>query len=85
MQETRYWEGEEGQKQAKQLQEFFTGKTQTDLTGKMDDRLKVLRTKGHELVRRIELDDPTVRSISRNAPCPCGSGHKYKRCCMKVK
>ena len=19
--------------------------------------------------------------ISRNAPCPCGSGHKYKKCC----
>ncbi len=21
--------------------------------------------------------------ISRNAPCPCGSGKKYKRCCAK--
>jgi hypothetical protein len=21
-------------------------------------------------------------SFSRNAPCPCGSGHKYKRCCL---
>lgn len=21
-------------------------------------------------------------SISRNAPCPCGSGKKYKRCCL---
>ena len=21
--------------------------------------------------------------ISRNAPCPCGSGHKYKKCCGK--
>ena len=20
--------------------------------------------------------------ISRNAPCPCGSGKKYKRCCL---
>lgn len=20
--------------------------------------------------------------ISRNAPCPCGSGKKYKRCCF---
>ncbi|MEM9327305.1 MAG: SEC-C metal-binding domain-containing protein [Bacteroidota bacterium] len=19
---------------------------------------------------------------SRNAPCPCGSGRKYKRCCL---
>jgi uncharacterized protein len=23
-------------------------------------------------------------SISRNAPCPCGSGKKYKRCCLKA-
>jgi hypothetical protein len=21
---------------------------------------------------------------SRNAPCPCGSGLKYKRCCLEV-
>ncbi len=20
--------------------------------------------------------------VSRNAPCPCGSGRKYKRCCL---
>ena len=23
----------------------------------------------------------TQRNIGRNAPCPCGSGQKYKRCC----
>jgi len=23
------------------------------------------------------------RQPSRNAPCPCGSGEKYKKCCMK--
>ena len=31
---------------------------------------------------------PTVRrggpKIGRNAPCPCGSGKKYKKCCGKV-
>ncbi len=21
--------------------------------------------------------------VSRNAPCPCGSGEKYKRCCLQ--
>jgi uncharacterized protein YecA (UPF0149 family) len=21
--------------------------------------------------------------IGRNSPCPCGSGKKYKKCCMK--
>jgi superfamily II DNA or RNA helicase len=23
--------------------------------------------------------------VSRNAPCPCGSGRKYKRCCLQVR
>ena len=38
------------------------------------------------------MDDPPVaiiegeqgRSVSRNAPCPCGSGKKYKRCHGKL-
>ena len=25
----------------------------------------------------------SVKTISRNAPCPCGSGKKYKRCCAR--
>lgn len=25
---------------------------------------------------------PIPKKISRNAPCPCGSGKKYKRCCL---
>ncbi len=24
---------------------------------------------------------PPRRKVGRNAPCPCGSGRKYKRCC----
>ncbi|MCK4891323.1 MAG: SEC-C domain-containing protein [Candidatus Pacebacteria bacterium] len=24
----------------------------------------------------------TVKKIGRNDPCPCGSGKKYKKCCM---
>jgi uncharacterized protein YecA (UPF0149 family) len=23
------------------------------------------------------------RDVHRNNPCPCGSGKKYKRCCMR--
>lgn len=36
---------------------------------------------------RVPQDDPTLRihrppiTTGRNAPCPCGSGHKYKKCC----
>lgn len=82
MQETQYPIDEAT---IRHMQEFFVGKDSTDLTRKMDARLSELQAEGHELVRRVELDEPTVKSISRNAPCPCGSGHKYKRCCMKVR
>lgn len=27
--------------------------------------------------------DPQNGAIGRNAPCPCGSGKKYKQCCAK--
>jgi hypothetical protein len=26
---------------------------------------------------------PTTLSLGRNSPCPCGSGKKYKNCCMR--
>jgi uncharacterized protein YecA (UPF0149 family) len=81
MQETKYQDKE----MMKHFQEFFSGADHADLTKKMDFRLDDLTKKGHELVRRVALDEPTVKSISRNAKCPCGSGHKYKRCCMKVR
>ncbi len=29
------------------------------------------------------IDPPPVDSPSRNAPCPCGSGKKAKRCCLR--
>ena len=38
------------------------------------------------VVYQSEDDMPYVRSskkIGRNDPCPCGSGKKYKHCCMR--
>ncbi|MFO0575372.1 MAG: SEC-C metal-binding domain-containing protein [Polyangia bacterium] len=31
---------------------------------------------------RSETTPPPVPTVPRNAPCPCGSGRKYKRCCL---
>lgn len=30
--------------------------------------------------RRIRASEPA--NVGRNDPCPCGSGKKYKRCCL---
>jgi uncharacterized protein YecA (UPF0149 family) len=26
---------------------------------------------------------PTTPKVGRNDPCPCGSGKKYKKCCLE--
>lgn len=31
----------------------------------------------------MNINDHSKPKIGRNDPCPCGSGKKYKRCCMK--
>ena len=33
--------------------------------------------------RRPQVDDREPARVSRNAPCPCGSGKKFKQCCLK--
>ena len=39
-----------------------------------------------DYVKQAELlHQAKVNNISRNAPCPCGSGRKYKNCCGKNK
>ena len=35
---------------------------------------------GEQRIKQIRLEQPKV---GRNAPCPCGSGKKYKKCCGK--
>ena len=32
----------------------------------------------------IQMPVRNENKIGRNAPCPCGSGKKYKRCCLKT-
>ncbi len=46
-----------------------------------DDDLRV------RLIAEVMKMDPRVptKAIAKNAPCPCGSGKKYKRCCGKNK
>lgn len=37
----------------------------------------------YETKRLTSAPSTTTKKIGRNAPCPCGSGVKYKRCCLK--
>jgi hypothetical protein len=58
------------------------------------DKNYLKRIKRHYEIFRATIDDEAAEEsktppraakekIARNAPCPCGSGKKYKRCCGK--
>lgn len=36
-----------------------------------------------KLVGQVSHSQPPTRRISRNGPCPCGSGRKFKNCCAE--
>lgn len=48
---------------------------------------EVFRQDTKEITRRVVagLVRPKGRKIGRNDPCPCGSGRKYKHCCLEKK
>ena len=40
-----------------------------------------------QLSRKPVLRPPVIQAsgrVGRNEPCPCGSGKKFKKCCMEV-
>ena len=45
------------------------------------DRQAAMQAQGEKKVETIVRERPKV---GRNAPCPCGSGKKYKQCCGKA-
>lgn len=52
-----------------------------------DFEVAVVGAQGKEIVRLPEVQSAflipaTARRVARNHPCPCGSGRKFKRCCL---
>ena len=63
---------------------FGAGDTDTDLLESVCvqheiDHLNGMRILDRAMELTIKRDKP---KIGRNEPCPCGSGKKYKRCCL---
>ncbi len=46
-----------------------------------DESTKTDQRHGLGSVKKVTLHLQSARRLSRNAPCPCGSNQKYKRCC----
>ena len=45
--------------------------------GQKQKKIVVKKTSGQTVVK-------DAKSVGRNDPCPCGSGKKYKNCCMRT-
>jgi len=43
------------------------------------------KTKGQKSSDKSSAAEETAKTpkVGRNEPCPCGSGKKYKKCCLK--
>lgn len=54
--------------------EVFTGTHKRAIKEAMETRQREIEAQGGRTVHRT--------SIGRNAPCPCGSGLKFKKCCI---
>ncbi len=60
---------------AEQLPDFY------EMLPKRHRRLKAIYARCKE--KEYSPQRPTLqKKVGRNAPCPCGSGKKYKKCCM---
>ena len=48
--------------------------------------LSISDIKGIENAKRLlaRMNRSKFKGASRNGPCPCGSGKKYKQCCMRT-
>lgn len=47
----------------------------------IEDRLDPFRLRSVEK-RMLEIPAHTFKAVGRNGPCPCGSGLKFKKCCL---
>jgi FkbM family methyltransferase len=67
---------------------FWDAKDNDAIIGMQVERRKgILRANG-EVLNRLRFGDHETRQIGghetkRNAPCPCGSGRKFKHCCAR--
>lgn len=61
--------------------------TPEELTAEAEELAKCLRAKAEEAAQTAVRNRVTVSispggHIRRNGPCPCGSGRKFKKCCL---
>lgn len=64
------------------FQEYRQGDMRVELTSVTHASADPLRTKNENAGEVRQAPGAERLSTGRNAPCPCGSGRKYKKCCL---
>lgn len=54
------------------------------ISGLVFGRREEMRAQAAEIHRRFGKPPKATAPVGRNEPCPCGSGKKFKRCCMEA-
>jgi yecA family protein len=65
--------------------------TQSDRPGQLLDPVELRQELADEAADAVagiyryfhRRHSPPAQAVGRNAPCPCGSGRKYKKCCLR--
>jgi uncharacterized protein YecA (UPF0149 family) len=65
--------------QEESQKEYETIKLRQEVTWQMLQTRKIRKMFGIKLQPKVR----TKPKIGRNEPCPCGSGIKFKKCCIK--
>jgi uncharacterized protein YecA (UPF0149 family) len=63
--------------------EIFYHDTEEDLKAREKQLQEMLVPIDEEVLPKVKKMNKSVRKgWARNQPCPCGSGRKYKKCCL---
>ena len=74
-----------------EIREQTVRKVLTAIPAKMVEKRKEVKITGENFTDNSKAEKKSstvvnkVNGVAKNAPCPCGSGKKYKRCCGKDK
>jgi len=61
---------------------FYRTKDQKTFTEGVREALEVFRKRGAIRLPEAKPKESMRAKVGRNDPCPCGSGRKYKKCCL---
>lgn len=61
------------------MEDPFDNKIRFMITNPYLDEIKEIAKKTENSGNKLSKN----KKVGRNEPCPCGSGNKFKRCCLK--